>query len=146
MITRPLDLASRLTPPPRSRDGLFFVNVGLLVFFFFICGSRFVLAPGLGLGFQLPQVVGARAGAAATTATLSILPSGQILTRDGPVTSAQLPEWLRRNAQQSAHPILLIIASQDVPSGEFLKLVGLAKEAGFASTVMAAEERPVGGY
>ena len=50
MITRPLDLASKLRPEPRNFDWLFFVNAGLLVLFFVLFGSRFVLAPGEGQG------------------------------------------------------------------------------------------------
>ena len=45
MITRPLDLAAKLRPPPRSFDALFWVNVGVVVGFFALFGSRFVLAP-----------------------------------------------------------------------------------------------------
>ena len=55
MITRPLDLASKLRPEPRSLDALFYVNVGVLALFFTMLGSRFVLAPGLGVDFQLPK-------------------------------------------------------------------------------------------
>ncbi|MGH7995272.1 MAG: ExbD/TolR family protein, partial [Opitutaceae bacterium] len=85
---------------------------------------------------------GARAAAARTTATLSVLPSGQILTGDGPVNPAQLPDWLRRHTAGSRHPTLLIIASRDVPAGDVLNLVGLATRAGFADTLIAAENAP----
>ena len=62
MITHPLDLASRLRPPPRNHDVLFFLNGALIMMFFVLFGSRFVLAPGLGVDFRLPEM--ARAGAA----------------------------------------------------------------------------------
>ena len=71
MITHPLDLASRLRPPPRSFDALFLVNGGLIILFFFLFGSRFVLAPGLGVGFQLPEMAAAGAGAAPTARSSS---------------------------------------------------------------------------
>ena len=76
MITRPLDLASRLRPPPRSFDSLFFVNVGVIALFFFVFGSRFVLAPGLGVNFTLPELRGADAGAARTTHVISVARPG----------------------------------------------------------------------
>src|SRR5207248_1917121 len=63
MITRPLDLAAKLRPEPRNFDFLFLVNGGLLVLFFLLFESRFVLAPGLGLDLHLPEVPGARSGA-----------------------------------------------------------------------------------
>lgn len=140
MIGRPLDLAARLSPPPRAADPWFFVNVGALAVAFLLFGSRFVLAPGLGAGFSLPQIAGARADAAPTTATLSLLPSGQILSSDGPVDSGQLPDWLRSQARKARHPALLIIASRTVPAGDLLTLVGLATRSGFSRTVIAAEE------
>ena len=56
MITRPLDLAAKLRPEPRRFDALFYVNVGVLALFFLVFGSRFVLAPGLGLDFKLPEM------------------------------------------------------------------------------------------
>ena len=78
MITRPLDLASRLRPPPRNFDAWFYVNAGLLVLFFYWFGSRFILAPGLGVNFQLPRIAGARAGAAPATHHITVL--GMITT------------------------------------------------------------------
>ena len=53
MITRPLDLAAKMRAEPRSFDALFYVNVGVLALFFLVFGSRFVLAPGLGVDFKL---------------------------------------------------------------------------------------------
>ena len=61
MLTRPLELASRLRPAPRGLAWPFLVNAGLLVLFFSLFGSRFVLAPGLGVDFRLPTVAGANA-------------------------------------------------------------------------------------
>lgn len=62
MIVRPLDLASRLRPEPRDFDALFYVNAGMLALFFSLFGSRFVIAPGLELDFQVPVVAGAGRG------------------------------------------------------------------------------------
>ena len=90
MIARPLDLASRLRPPPHGTGALHYVNVGLLGLFFAVFGSRFVLAPGLGIDFQLPQLSGAQAGAVQTTHVISVLRSGQIFTDAGLVDMPQL--------------------------------------------------------
>ena len=95
MITRPLDLASRLRSAPRNFDALFYVNVGALALFFAMFGSRFVLAPGLGLDFRMPVLAGAMAGAATTQRVVSVLPSGQIFAADGLLNMAQLREWLQ---------------------------------------------------
>src|SRR6476620_1297046 len=102
MITRPLDLASKLRPEPRSMDAVFFVNAGLLVLFFSLFGSRFVLAPGLGLDFRLPTAVGARANARIATHMINVISSGQIFTSDGSRTKEQFTVWL--NAQAKSTP------------------------------------------
>lgn len=140
MITRPLDLASRLHPEPRNFDALFYVNVGLLVLFFAIFGSRFVLAPGLEVDLKIPQVAGARAGATTTTCHISVLRSGQILTYGGLLTMAQLPDWLKTWAKKDREPALLIRASADVPSGDIYRITSMAHAAGFVRVVLAAED------
>ena len=91
MITRPLDLASRLRPEPRNFDWLFFVNGGLIVLFFTLFGSRFVLAPGVAV---LPAIAGANAGARATTHQISVVSANQIFAGDGWRDLKQLDEGL----------------------------------------------------
>jgi biopolymer transport protein ExbD len=140
MITRPLDLASRLSPEPRSFDFLFFVNVGLLALFFALFGSRFVLAPGLGVAFRLPQAAGARAGAVGTTCYISVLRSGQILTDNGLLSSLALPDWLKARTERDRQPVLLIRSSEGVPMEDIARICSLAVAAGFVQTQIAAEE------
>lgn len=140
MITRPLDLAARLRPPPRNFDSLFLVNGGLLVLFFFLFGSRFVLAPGLGVGFQMLQVPGARAGATPTTHRITVKPSGLIFIDDGPADLRRLTEWLQVEAKKTRQPSLLIIASRTVQGGMIAEIANAAQGAGFQKVQWAAEE------
>lgn len=145
MISRPLDLASRLAPPPRRMEYVFFVNVGLTALFFLAFGSRFVLAPGLP-GTFLPAAAGAREGAVPATAYVSIRASGQILTSDGLMTADQLAAWLRaRSARGGAvfgtkgvRPVLLILADGGLPTSALARVVSIAGRAGFTSTIIAA--------
>lgn len=145
MITRPLDLATRLRREPRNFDFLFFVNGGLLVLFFSLFGSRFVLAPGLGVDFRMPELAGARAGAAATERVISVLPSGQIFAANGLLNLAQLREWLKAEAGKLREPSLLIRASAGVPLSQLAEIVSAAQEAGFTRIVVGAEEPADGG-
>jgi biopolymer transport protein ExbD len=142
VITRPLDLASKLRPEPRSFDFLFFVNAGLIVLFFDVLGSRFVLAPGLGVDFQMPTMSGALAGAAMTDRFISVLPSGQIFA-DGLLNMSQLREWLKVEAKKLRQPSLLVRASAGVPISQLTEIVSAAREAGFRRVVWGAEETPV---
>jgi biopolymer transport protein ExbD len=132
MITRPLDIASHLSPPPRSFDVLFYVNVGALAVFFFLFGSRFVLAPGLLLGGPMPSMQGARAGASRTTCTLTILGSGEIFTDRGVLTQAELPQWLKTEGKGEKNAVLLLIAGVNVPIGVITRIQSMATGAGFA--------------
>jgi biopolymer transport protein ExbD len=144
MITRPLEISSRLAPPPRNFDVLFYVNVGALALFFLLFGSRFVLSPGLSLGGPLPSVEGSRAAAVRTTCTLKILASGQILTQEGLITQAQLPGWLNKEGSRDKHAVLLLIAGVDVPIGEITRIQSMAAGAGFSTVALATQESPSG--
>ncbi len=133
MITRPLDIASHLQPPPRSMDWLFYVNGGLIVLFFFLFGSRFVLAPGLGVDFRLPEMPEAQINAAATTHFISVKRGGIIFASgSGALNLAQLREWLHAQAQTVKTPVLLVRASADVPVSELVEIYTVARQAGFA--------------
>jgi biopolymer transport protein ExbD len=115
--------------------------VGLLGFFFCVFGSRFVLAPGLGVDFQLPELAGARAGAAQTTSyVINVLRSGQIFTEDGLVDMGQLRQWLKVRAGRDRGLTLLIRASSGVTLSELVEIQGAARDAGFGRVLWAAED------
>jgi biopolymer transport protein ExbD len=144
MIARPLDLSSRLRPPPQGMGALHYVNVGLLALFFFSFGSRFILAPGLGVDFQLPQLAGAQAGAVQTTHVISVLRSGQIFSEDGLVGVGQLREWLKARAVATGpRPTLLVRASAGMPVSELMEIEDAAHDAGFR-VLLGAQERGSG--
>jgi biopolymer transport protein ExbD len=140
MITRPLDLASRLREQPRSVDFLFYVNVGLVVLFFSLFGSRFILAPGLGVDFQMPEMAGATSGATPTDRMISVRPSGQIFAADGLLSLPQLKAWLKAEAAKLKNPSLLVRASAGVPLSQLADITSAAREAGFVRIVVGAEE------
>ena len=123
------------------------MNTGLIVFFFSFFGSRFVLAPGLGVNFELPHVAGAQAGAARTTHQITVDRSGFIFIGDGPSDLKRLREWLKEGAKETRHPVLLVKADAQVPSGDLTKIWSVAHEAGF-EVQLAAEEltEPGGGH
>lgn len=131
MITRPLDLASRLRPVPRGLDWLFVANVGLLVLFFSLFGSRFVLAPGLGVDFRLPQVAGSSGSARSTSHVISVINSGQVFTPDGLAGIDDLGRWLKTQALRTPAPRLLVRAGADVPIFVLADVAAAATAAGY---------------
>ena len=144
MITRPLDVASHLSAPPRSFDVVFYVNVGVLALFFTLFGSQFVLAPGLVLGGKMPEVQGARASASRTTCHLRVLSGGQILTDQGLLDQAQLPQWLGEEGRRVRPAVLLLLAGPNVTLDELMHIESMAMSAGFAYVVVAANEPQAG--
>lgn len=142
MITRPLDLASKLRPEPRTLYWLFFVNAGLLGLFFSLFGSRFVLAPGLGMDFRLPTVAGANANARAPTHVIGVLGSGQILTSAGRQTLPGLARWLEAQAAGTPSPLLLVQLDGNVPTSVFTEITSVARQAGFETMLAARDTEP----
>jgi biopolymer transport protein ExbD len=148
MITRPLDLASRPRRMPRNFDAFYFINAGLIVLFFLLFGSRFVLAPGLGVrlagGFALPTIEGAKANAVATNVVISVQRSGVALVADeGMISFAQLGVWLQARAKEHKAPVLLIRADRRVPMQDIADIEALATAAGFTYVQVAFEESAV---
>lgn len=141
MITRPLDLASKLQPEPRSFDWLFFVNAGFIALFFSLFGSKLVLAPALGVDFQLPAEAGAIAEARSPTSFVSVTSSGQIFAGDGLRTIAQLQGWLRDQVRaEKRPPVLLVRASRGVRIEILTEITSVARAAGFVGVLFAAVE------
>ncbi|HWZ93913.1 MAG TPA: biopolymer transporter ExbD [Opitutaceae bacterium] len=144
MITRPLDLSSRPRRLPRNFDAFYFINAGLIVLFFFLFGSRFVLAPGLGVrlkgGFALPTMEGARAGAVATNVFISVPRPGVALVNEGMVDFTRLGSWLQERAKEHKAPALLIRADRRVPMQDIADIRALAAAAGFTYVQVAFEE------
>lgn len=146
MITRPLDLAAKLRPPPRNFDFVFLVNGGLIVMFFMLFGSRFVLAPGLGVDFIMPEMPGAVAGAARTTHVVSVIRPGLIFVDDGAINFEQLKEWLKVQAKTTPQPSLLVRASaSQVPVTDLTDIASAAQAAGFVRVVVGALEPEASG-
>lgn len=140
MITRPLELVSRLRPDPRNFDWLFFVNGGFIVFFFFLFGSRFVLAPGLGVNFQLPIMAGSTAAAAPTTHRISVVRADLIFVDEGAINAVDLRGWLVREAKKVQRPSLLVLVGSTVPTTVFTAIASSAHAAGFVHVQMATQE------
>ena len=150
MITRPLDLASKLRAPPRSFDAFFFVNTALLVFFFSVFGSPLVLLPGLDVDFQLPAISGANAAAQPATHYITVLSAGQILAGDGIRTNEELAQWLAQQAglwtakhaksgKTAPKPTLLVLASRKVDLAIVTDIAGTASATGFTVRIAATE-------
>lgn len=153
MITRPLDLVSRLSPPPRDLDVFAWVNVGLIALFFGLLGSQFVLAPGLPIGvaadsaLDLPRMDGAVNAAGPASVVVSYRRDNVILFEGGKYTLAELRAPMEDYARLHPGAVLLVRADRQVSMQAFLDLCEMARQAGFANVLAAAEQpaAPIGG-
>jgi len=144
MITRPLDLASKLAPVPHAGTGLFYLNVGLLALFFTLFGSSFILMPGLAVDFALPKS-GAKGTAAFATDVVIAVPSAGTALAEGRVLDFKaLGVWLHEQEKKPGTRRLLVQASAALPAKDLAEIYSLAADAGFAG-VLIATERAVGG-
>ncbi len=145
MITRPLDLASRLRPVPRGVDALFYVNVAVLAVFFYIFGSRFVLAPGLAVDFALPQANTAATARSVTDVVIAVPASNMAIVEGAVVDFNGLGEWLRTQAgsasgRDAEKKRLLVHASGSLPARDLAQLYALASDAGFGGVLLATDD------
>jgi len=145
MITQPLELQSRLSPPPRDLDFFTWVNVGLIALFFGLLGSRFVLAPGMPIGLagdntlELPQINGAYEGAGPASVVVSYRRDNVILFEDGMYTLPELRKHMEAYIKKHPGAVLLVRADRQVSFQAGLDLCEMALQAGFVTAQVAAE-------
>ncbi|MBI2497008.1 MAG: hypothetical protein HYV75_03480 [Opitutae bacterium] len=149
MITRPLELESRMSPPPRDLDFVAWVNVGVIVLFFSLFGSGFVLAPGLpvGVGAQpdtvvLPSVGLASQGSESASVVVSYRSDNLILFEGGMYTLSELRRHLEGYVKMHSGAVLLVRADRQVTVQAFADLCEMARVVGFANVLLAAEPPP----
>ncbi len=145
MITRPLDLNSKLRPPPRNFDWVHYVNLTLIAMFFLFFGSRFILSPAIVVesnDFRTPPRPADRISYVAATTVISIKANGQIFTDTGLVSYPQLEAWLSGKIKNSPDASLLVRADAAVTIEEIARIDNLARDAGFKhiSTLVAPEK------
>lgn len=145
MITRPLDLESRMSPPPRDFNAVAWVNVGLIVLFFSLLGSRFVLATGVLVGvgeagvIELPSVDPASMSTAATPVVVSYRRDNVILFDGGMYSLTELRKHMEVYAKSNPGSVLLVRADKQVSNQALSDLYVMAGSVGFRNVLLAAE-------
>ena len=152
MITRPLDLESRISPPPRDLNFVAWVNAGLIVLFFGLLGSRFVLAPGMAVGvgepatIDLPATGAASASPGAASVVVSYRRDNVILFEGGMYSLTELRRHMENYVKGHPGAVMLVRADRQVSMQAFLDLCEMARSVGFANVLVAAEPSgPEGG-
>lgn len=147
MITRPLDLSTRLRPPPRSYDYLFWVNAVLIALFFLFFGSRFVLSPGMGVARSddmLPIVTHAVDGAVATQLRVEVAEGGKLCVDTGFVSFEKFQEWLAGQAKRHPGAVLLVQYNKNNDNELMTQITNAANEVGLRVQQAALDRAPPG--
>jgi biopolymer transport protein ExbD len=139
MITRPLDLSSRLRSPPRNLDFVFYVNACLIALMFVLFGSRFVLSPGLGVDFRVPVADSALIGAVPTDVVIAVKGADLAFVEGAKVNSDGLRLWLIERAKGHEGLRLLIQADASLSTKDLTDICEMARTAGFVAVQIAAE-------
>ncbi len=146
MITRPLELESRLSPPPRDLDFVAWVNAAVIVLFFSLLGSRFVLAPGLpvgvsdqGGGLELPRGGVTPQSTGAASVVVSYRRENVILFEGGMYSLVDLRKQMADYVRKHPRAVMLVRADRQVSLQDALDLIAMARSVGFANVLLAAE-------
>jgi biopolymer transport protein ExbD len=143
MITRPLDLQSKLSAPARSFDGLFWLNVGAVVLFFTLLGSKFVLPYGVAVGTDggssLPSAPSLAQSISGPTVVVSYRSDNVILFEDGVYPFSDLRSQMERYIKAHPGAIVLLRINAEAPVKAFTQISELAQSLGYGGVVLAAE-------
>ena len=145
MITRPFDLVSRLSPPPRELNAVAWVNVGVIALFFGLLGSRFVLAPGMPVGvgdpgtIVLPAAGAVSANTGAASVVVSYRRDNVILFEGGMYSLPELQKHMEVYVRRHPGAVMLVRADRQVSMQAFLDLCAMARTVGFSNVLVAAE-------
>ncbi|MBL9200406.1 MAG: hypothetical protein JNL39_07860 [Opitutaceae bacterium] len=117
----------------------------MIVLFFSLFGSPFVLAPGLPVRFRLPVVKGSESSAKAPTHVVDVVDHSQVYASDGLRKLSDLKDWLARQPKPADRkPVLLVRGGADAPIAVLTEIASAAATAGF-EVLLAATEPVAGG-
>lgn len=142
MITRPFDFEVHLAKPESRLDLVPFLNVGVILLFFGVLGSRFVLAPGVAINLRLPATATTPPDALPTSRVLTVgeVEGREMLIFEGRILNlASFERLLREKAAEFSGDVLLVRMDRDVSTSLLARICELAKHAGFNQILLAAE-------
>ena len=147
MITRPLELESRLSTPPRDLDFVAWVNVGVIALFFVLFWSRFVLTPGLRVGVNESGALELAAGGvgAEDTGPASVVVSYRrdnvILFEGGMYSLLELKVPMEAYAKKHPGAVMLVRCDRQVSVQDFVALCDMARAVGFSNVLLPTEPK-----
>ena len=148
LITRPLNLRSYMQRPDLRFNSVPFLDVCIIVLFFALANSRFILASGVGIDFKeldLPQAGESLVAGRPTVGNFTMVSFRQddiIMFEGGRYLLDRVERPLQRYVEQNGleGSVLLIKLDRSVPTEQLLRLCEIARRAGFSGVQIAATD------
>lgn len=140
MITRPFNFEAQLTRPSLRMDMVPFINVCVILIFFSILGSRFVLAPGVAIALPVTKDAPPDVLLTSRVLTLREVQGGEMLIFEGKNLKLEsFEKALEKLSAEAPREALHIRADGEVSTRLMVRVMELARRAGFGAVVLAAE-------
>lgn len=140
MIVQPFNFTARLKQTSVGFDIVPFIDFCLLLVFFTVLGSRFVVAPGLTV--NLPAMQAATSDAVPTSRVLTVgeVEGRELIIYDNRVQSLKtLADSFAEHPAAAPGEVLLLRLKRDVSVQLLVQINELAAQAGFSAVQIAAE-------
>lgn len=140
MITRPFNFEAHLRRPTARLEVVPFINVCLILLFFALLHSRFVVAPGVSLALPTTKAEPMDAVATSRVLTVKEVQGGEMLIFEGRILKLESFEKALAGFTAGAPgEVLLVRADRDVSVQLLVRVCELAERAGFQRVQIAAE-------
>ena len=141
MLSQPLNLERYIRTKPESRlEVVPIMDILVIVVFFGLFGSPFVMPPGLEVDLELSENLVSRV---AVTAVLTVKRDNMLLFEGQNLKLNQFEERARQYLEGKENAVLLLRLDPGIKMDTFFKISGEAKAAGFSKVHVAGEKEVI---
>jgi len=141
MYTQPLNLERFIrTNPETSLETVPIIDIVIIVVFFGLFSSPFVLPQGVEVGLELNESLVSGIG---VTAVLTVKPNNMLLFEGQNLKLSQFEEKARAYLDGEKNAALLVRLDPGINTETFFKICGEAKKAGFSKVHVAGEREVI---
>lgn len=141
MLSQPLRLERYIRTKPETRlESVPIIDILIIVVFFGLFGSPFVMPPGLAVDLEVSENLVSGVG---VTAVLTVKRDNMLLFEGQNLKLNQFEEKARNYLQGKENAVLLLRLDPGIKMDTFFKISGEAKKAGFSKVHVAGEKEVI---